>query len=67
MILATTEGNPLPSETAGPYITETRYDLLGRVTRIDYPEHPISHGRMRACYNYGTAGYISGISVQVNT
>ncbi|EMJ94086.1 hypothetical protein LEP1GSC198_1275, partial [Leptospira kirschneri str. JB] len=34
---------------------------LGRVTRIDYPEHPISHGRMRACYNYGTAGYISGI------
>ncbi|AJR14780.1 cytoplasmic membrane protein [Leptospira interrogans serovar Linhai str. 56609] len=67
VILATTEGNPLPSETAGPYITETRYDLLGRVTRIDYPEHPISHGRMRACYNYGTAGYISGISVQVNT
>ncbi|EKN89245.1 RHS repeat protein, partial [Leptospira interrogans str. 2002000624] len=67
VILATTEGNPLPSETAGPYITETRYDLLGRVTRIDYPEHPISHGRMRACYEYGTAGYISGISVQVNT
>ncbi|WP_426487124.1 RHS repeat domain-containing protein [Leptospira interrogans] len=67
VILATTEGNPLPTETAGPYITETRYDLLGRVTRIDYPEHPISHGRMRACYNYGTAGYISGISVQVNT
>ncbi|UPY80937.1 RHS repeat-associated core domain-containing protein (plasmid) [Leptospira weilii] len=31
------------------------------------PEHPISHGRMRACYEYGTAGYISGISVQVNT
>ncbi|WP_016761946.1 RHS repeat domain-containing protein, partial [Leptospira kirschneri] len=58
---------PLPTETEGPYITETRYDLLGRVTRIDYPEHPISHGRMRACYNYGTAGYISGISVQVNT
>ncbi|WP_155722119.1 RHS repeat domain-containing protein, partial [Leptospira santarosai] len=48
-------------------ITETRYDLLGRVTRIDYPEHPISHGRMRACYEYGSAGYISGISVQVNT
>ncbi|MDI7212292.1 RHS repeat domain-containing protein, partial [Leptospira santarosai] len=45
----------------------TRYDLLGRVTRIDYPEHPISHGRMRACYEYGSAGYISGISVQVNT
>nr|WP_157223085.1 RHS repeat-associated core domain-containing protein [Leptospira interrogans] len=67
VILATTEGNPLPSETAGPYITETRYDLLGRVTRIDYPEHPISHGRMRACYEYGSAGYISGISVQVNT
>ncbi|OQM33887.1 hypothetical protein DV38_00200, partial [Leptospira interrogans] len=67
VILATTEGNPLPTETTGPYITETRYDLLGRVTRIDYPEHPISHGRMRACYNYGTAGYISGISVQVNT
>ncbi|EKO49531.1 hypothetical protein LEP1GSC131_0006, partial [Leptospira kirschneri str. 200802841] len=62
VILATTEGNPLPTETAGPYITETRYDLLSRVTRIDYPEHPISHGRMRACYNYGTAGYISGIS-----
>ncbi|EMO74412.1 RHS repeat-associated core domain protein [Leptospira kirschneri str. 200801925] len=40
---------------------------LGRVTRIDYPEHPISHGRMRACYEYGSAGYISGISVQVNT
>ncbi|EKO13459.1 hypothetical protein LEP1GSC081_0007, partial [Leptospira kirschneri str. H1] len=38
VILATTEGNPLPTETAGPYITETRYDLLGRVTRIDYPE-----------------------------
>ncbi|TQE61509.1 hypothetical protein FF021_21235, partial [Leptospira noguchii] len=33
----------------------------------DYPEHPISHGRMRACYEYGSAGYISGISVQVNT
>ncbi|WP_244265096.1 SpvB/TcaC N-terminal domain-containing protein [Leptospira alexanderi] len=49
------------------YITETKYDLLGRVTRIDYPEHPISHGRMRACYEYGTAGYISEISVQVNT
>ncbi|UPY80932.1 polymorphic toxin type 10 domain-containing protein (plasmid) [Leptospira weilii] len=67
VILATSAGNPLPSETQGPYITETRYDLLGRVTRIDYPEHPISHGRMRACYEYGTAGYISGISVQVNT
>ncbi|MDI7208853.1 RHS repeat-associated core domain-containing protein, partial [Leptospira santarosai] len=26
-----------------------------------------SHGRMRACYEYGSAGYISGISVQVNT
>ncbi|EMY13574.1 RHS repeat-associated core domain protein [Leptospira weilii str. Ecochallenge] len=66
-ILATSAGNPLPSETQGPYITETKYDLLGRVTRIDYPEHPISHGRMRACYEYGTAGYILGISVQVNT
>ncbi|ASV12350.1 hypothetical protein B2G51_12380 [Leptospira santarosai] len=66
-ILATSAGNPLPTETQGPYITETRYDLLGRVTRIDYPEHPISHGRMRACYDYGSAGYISGISVQVNT
>ncbi|WP_275477943.1 RHS repeat domain-containing protein, partial [Leptospira noguchii] len=67
VILATSSGNPLPTETGGPYITETRYDLLGRVTRIDYPEHPISHGRMRACYEYGSAGYISGISVQVNT
>ncbi|WP_235594082.1 SpvB/TcaC N-terminal domain-containing protein [Leptospira interrogans] len=67
VILATSAGNPLPSETQGPYITETKYDLLGRVTRIDYPEHPISHGRMRACYEYGSAGYISGISVQVNT
>ncbi|AXR62415.1 hypothetical protein DQM68_09055 [Leptospira mayottensis] len=66
-ILATSAGNPLPTETQGPYITETKYDLLGRVTRIDYPEHPISHGRMRACYDYGSAGYISGISVQVNT
>ncbi|UML79774.1 SpvB/TcaC N-terminal domain-containing protein [Leptospira kirschneri] len=66
-ILATSAGNPLPTETQGPYITETRYDLLGRVTRIDYPEHPISHGRMRACYEYGSAGYISEISVQVNT
>ncbi|WP_267894771.1 RHS repeat-associated core domain-containing protein [Leptospira santarosai] len=66
-ILATSSGNPLPTETQGPYITETRCDLLGRVTRIDYPEHPISHGRMRACYDYGSAGYISGISVQVNT
>ncbi|TGK68080.1 hypothetical protein EHQ13_01490 [Leptospira gomenensis] len=66
-ILATSVGNPLPSETGGPYITETKYDLLGRVTRIDYPEHPISHGRMRACYEYGSAGYIEGISVQVNT
>ncbi|EPG84356.1 polymorphic toxin type 10 domain-containing protein [Leptospira santarosai] len=66
-ILAISSGNPLPTETQGPYITETRYDLLGRVTRIDYPEHPISHGRMRACYEYGSAGYISGISVQVNT
>ncbi|WP_061218192.1 SpvB/TcaC N-terminal domain-containing protein [Leptospira weilii] len=67
VILATSSGNPLPSETQGPYITETKYDLLGRVTRIDYPEHPISHGRMRACYDYGSAGYISEISVQVNT
>ncbi|WP_347815000.1 RHS repeat domain-containing protein [Leptospira noguchii] len=67
VILATSAGNPLPTKTGGPYITETRYDLLGRVTRIDYPEHPISHGRMRACYEYGSAGYISGISVQVNT
>ncbi|WP_415857773.1 RHS repeat domain-containing protein, partial [Leptospira weilii] len=67
MILATSAGNPLPTETQGPYITETKYDLLGRVTRIDYPEHPISHGRMRACYEYGSAGYISEISVQVNT
>ncbi|EMO56062.1 RHS repeat-associated core domain protein [Leptospira santarosai str. CBC1416] len=66
-ILAISSGNALPTETQGPYITETRYDLLGRVTRIDYPEHPISHGRMRACYEYGSAGYISGISVQVNT
>ncbi|ONF83288.1 SpvB/TcaC N-terminal domain-containing protein [Leptospira santarosai] len=66
-ILATSAGNPLPQETQGPYITETRYDLLGRVTRIDYPEHPISHARMRACYEYGSAGYIEGISVQVNT
>ncbi|MDI7230548.1 RHS repeat-associated core domain-containing protein, partial [Leptospira santarosai] len=65
--LAISSGNPLPTETQGPYITETRYDLLGRVTRIDYPEHPISHGRMRACYEYGSAGYISEISVQVNT
>ncbi|MCG6166210.1 hypothetical protein LFX16_19170, partial [Leptospira bandrabouensis] len=40
---------------------ETKYDLLGRVTRIDYPEHPISHGRMRACYEYGSAGYIEGM------
>ncbi|WP_406600534.1 SpvB/TcaC N-terminal domain-containing protein [Leptospira sanjuanensis] len=55
------------SETQGPYITETKYDLLGRVSRIDYPEHPISHARMRACYNYGTAGYITDISVQVDT
>ncbi|MCL8267601.1 hypothetical protein M9Y82_13335 [Leptospira weilii] len=67
VILATSAGNPLPTETQGPYITETKYDLLGRVTRIDYPEHPISHGRMRACYEYGSAGYISEISVQVNT
>ncbi|WP_427854352.1 SpvB/TcaC N-terminal domain-containing protein [Leptospira tipperaryensis] len=57
---------PIP-ETQGPYITETKYDLLGRVSKIDYPEHPISHGRMRACYEYGTAGYIAGISIQVNT
>ncbi|WP_243398024.1 SpvB/TcaC N-terminal domain-containing protein [Leptospira kmetyi] len=58
--------SPVP-ETQGPYITETKYDLLGRVSRIDYPEHPISHVRMRACYNYGTAGYITDISVQVDT
>ncbi|TGK04889.1 hypothetical protein EHO59_08520 [Leptospira semungkisensis] len=51
----------------GPYITEYQYDLLDRVTVIDYPEHPVNHSRMRACYAYGTAGYISGISVQVNT
>ncbi|TGL64596.1 SpvB/TcaC N-terminal domain-containing protein [Leptospira sarikeiensis] len=51
----------------GPYITEYKYDLLGRVSSIDYPEHPVSHTRMKACYTYGTAGYISGISVQVNT
>ncbi|PKA16775.1 hypothetical protein CH363_05060 [Leptospira haakeii] len=51
----------------GPYITEYKYDLLGRVISIDYPEHPVNHTRMKACYNYGTAGYITGISVQVNT
>ncbi|GBF40173.1 SpvB/TcaC N-terminal domain-containing protein [Leptospira johnsonii] len=51
----------------GPYITDYKYDLLGRVTSIDYPEHPVSHTRMKACYTYGTAGYITGISVQVNT
>uniref|UniRef100_UPI0004660BA7 RHS repeat-associated core domain-containing protein n=1 Tax=Leptospira licerasiae TaxID=447106 RepID=UPI0004660BA7 len=51
----------------GPYITEYKYDLLGRVSSIDYPEHPVSHTRMKACYTYGTAGYITGISVQVNT
>lgn len=51
----------------GPYITEYQYDLLGRVKSIDYPEHPVSHTRMKACYSYGTAGYITGISVQVNT
>ncbi|MDI7191569.1 RHS repeat domain-containing protein, partial [Leptospira santarosai] len=28
-ILAISSGNPLPTETQGPYITETRYDLLG--------------------------------------
>ncbi|TGM95209.1 hypothetical protein EHR06_19060 [Leptospira dzoumogneensis] len=50
-----------------PYITEYEYDLLGRVSKIDYPAHPVNHSRLRACYNYGTAGYITGISVQVNT
>ncbi|PKA16514.1 SpvB/TcaC N-terminal domain-containing protein [Leptospira haakeii] len=51
----------------GPYITEYKYDLLNRVISIDYPEHPVNHTRMKACYDYGTAGYITGISVQVNT
>ncbi|TGL49544.1 hypothetical protein EHQ61_13995 [Leptospira wolffii] len=51
----------------GPYITEYKYDLLGRVTSIDYPEHPVNHTRLKACYTYGSAGYITGISVQVNT
>ncbi len=51
----------------GPYITEYQYDLLGRVSSIDYPEHPVNHTRLKACYAYGTAGYIAGISVQVNT
>ncbi|PJZ66541.1 hypothetical protein CH371_00005, partial [Leptospira wolffii] len=50
-----------------PYVTEYEYDLLGRVSKIDYPAHPVNHSRLRACYTYGTAGYISGISVQVNT
>ncbi|TGL50825.1 hypothetical protein EHQ61_08580, partial [Leptospira wolffii] len=50
-----------------PYITEYAYDLLGRVTKIDYPAHPVNHTRLRACYSYGSAGYITGISVQVNT
>ncbi|MCR1795601.1 hypothetical protein K0V43_18710, partial [Leptospira sp. id769339] len=50
-----------------PYITEYEYDLLGRVSKIDYPEHPVNHSRLQACYTYGTAGYITGISVQVNT
>ncbi|WP_207797672.1 RHS repeat domain-containing protein, partial [Leptospira haakeii] len=50
-----------------PYITEYEYDLLGRVSKVDYPAHPVNHSRLRACYNYGTAGYISDISVQVNT
>ncbi|TGN14484.1 hypothetical protein EHR03_03430 [Leptospira mayottensis] len=60
-------GAESPVREAEPPYPLTKYDLLGRVTRIDYPEHPISHGRMRACYEYGSAGYISGISVQVNT
>ncbi|WP_425324577.1 SpvB/TcaC N-terminal domain-containing protein [Leptospira wolffii] len=51
----------------GPYITEYKYDLLGRVSEIDYPAHPVTNSRLKACYTYGTAGYITGISVQVNT
>ncbi|PJZ70254.1 hypothetical protein CH373_12445 [Leptospira perolatii] len=53
--------------TEGPYITETEYDLLGRITKIDYPAHPINHKRLRACYSYGSAGYVTGISVDVDT
>ncbi|WP_108927023.1 SpvB/TcaC N-terminal domain-containing protein [Leptospira johnsonii] len=54
-------------DAGGPYETNYTYDLLGRVTTIHYPEHPVSHTRMKACYTYGSAGYITGISVQVNT
>jgi RHS repeat-associated protein len=55
------------AQAEGPYVTDYQFDLLGRVVHIDYPEHPISHARMRACYSYGTAGYVTGISVKVNT
>ncbi|TGL62923.1 SpvB/TcaC N-terminal domain-containing protein [Leptospira sarikeiensis] len=60
------KGIPLEN-VQGPYITDYNYDLLGRVTTIDYPEHPVNHTRMKACYSYGSAGYITGISVQINT
>ncbi|WP_412758400.1 GH-E family nuclease [Leptospira cinconiae] len=51
----------------GPYVTEYKYDLLDRLISIDYPEHPVNHTRLKACYTYGSEGYINGLSVQVNT
>lgn len=50
----------------GPYTTEYEYDLLDRVKTVKYPEHPVNHTRLKACYEYGSAGYITGISVQTN-
>ncbi len=49
-----------------PYITEYRYDHLGRVKSVDYPEHPTSNHKIRVCYDYGTAGYVTGITTDTD-
>lgn len=49
-----------------PYITEYRYDHLGRVKSVDYPEHPTLDHKIRVCYDYGTAGYVTGITTDTD-
>lgn len=49
-----------------PYTTEYRYDLLGRVKAIDYPEHPLANQKIRVCYDYGSAGYITGVAANTD-
>ncbi|MEQ9366192.1 MAG: RHS repeat-associated core domain-containing protein, partial [Leptospirales bacterium] len=58
--------NPGVIDLDVPYTTEYRYDLLGRVKAIDYPEHPLANQKIRVCYDYGTAGYITGVAANTD-